>query len=65
VARTVLRGPRCSNAPGLPGEKDAETRTLRITEVIPYRYDKAPESYEASLHLRGLIMWLKFLTSTT
>jgi transposase len=29
------------------------------------RYDKAPESYEAGLHLRGPIMWLKHLTSTT
>lgn len=29
------------------------------------RYDKAPESYEAGLHLRGSIMWLKLLTSTT
>ena len=28
-------------------------------------YDKAPESYEAGLHLRGSIMWLKLLTSTT
>ncbi|MEU1882017.1 transposase [Streptosporangium sp. NPDC020072] len=26
---------------------------------------KAPESYEAGLHLRGSIMWLKLLTSTT
>jgi transposase len=29
------------------------------------RYDKAPESYAAGLHLRGSIMWLKLLTSTT
>ncbi|MGC5016883.1 IS5 family transposase, partial [Streptosporangium sp. DT93] len=29
------------------------------------RYDKTPESYEAGLHLRGSIMWLKLLTSTT
>jgi len=29
------------------------------------RYDKSPESYEAGLHLRGSIMWLKSLTSTT
>lgn len=29
------------------------------------RYDKSPESYEAGLHLRGSIMWLKLLTPTT
>jgi transposase len=29
------------------------------------RYDKSPESYEAGLHLRGSIMWLKTLTQTT
>lgn len=29
------------------------------------RYDKTPQSYEAGLHLRGSIMWLKLLTSTT
>lgn len=29
------------------------------------RYDKSPESYEAGLHLRGSIMWLKTLTPAT
>ena len=29
------------------------------------RYDEAPASYEAGLHLRGSIIWLKPLTSTT
>jgi transposase len=29
------------------------------------RYDKSPESYEAGLHLRGSIIWLKTLTPTT
>ncbi|MFE3107628.1 IS5 family transposase, partial [Kitasatospora indigofera] len=29
------------------------------------RYDKSPESYEAGLHLRGSIMWLKLLTPAT
>ncbi|MGW0832690.1 hypothetical protein [Streptomyces prunicolor] len=29
------------------------------------RYDRTPDSYEAGLHLRGSIMWLKLLTSTT
>ncbi|MEV8455503.1 IS5 family transposase [Streptomyces sp. NPDC052095] len=29
------------------------------------RYDKSPESYEAGLHLRGSIMRLKHITSTT
>lgn len=29
------------------------------------RYDKSPESYEAGLHLRGSIMWLKTITPAT
>ncbi len=29
------------------------------------RYDKSPTSYDAGLHLKGSIMWLKHLTSTT
>jgi transposase len=29
------------------------------------RYDKASHTYEAGLHLRGSIMWLRLLTSTT
>ena len=29
------------------------------------RYDKSPESFDAGLHLRGSITWLKHLTSTT
>jgi transposase len=29
------------------------------------RYDKSPQSYEAGLHLRGSIMWLKTLTPAT
>lgn len=29
------------------------------------RWDKATESFEAGLHLRGSIMWLKHLTTTT
>jgi len=32
---------------------------------VATRYDKSPESFEAGLHLRGSIMWLKQLTSTT
>jgi len=32
---------------------------------VATRYDKSPESFEAGLHLRGSIMWLKHLTSTT
>jgi transposase len=29
------------------------------------RYGEAPESYDAGLYLRGSIMWLRLLTSTT
>lgn len=32
---------------------------------VATRYDKSPESFEAGLHLRGSIMWLKHLTSPT
>ena len=32
---------------------------------VATRYDKSPESFAAGLHLRGSIMWLKYLTSTT
>ena len=29
------------------------------------RYDKTPESYEAALHLRGSVTWLRSLTPAT
>jgi transposase len=38
---------------------------IKTWRGLATRYDKAPESYEAGLHLRGSIMWLKLLTSTT
>jgi transposase len=38
---------------------------IKTWRGLATRYDKAPDSYEAGLHLRGSIMWLKLLTSTT
>ena len=38
---------------------------IKTWRGLATRYDKSPESYEAGLHLRGSIMWLKLLTSTT
>lgn len=38
---------------------------LKTWRGLATRYDKSPESYEAGLHLRGSIMWLKSLTSAT
>lgn len=38
---------------------------IKTWRGLATRYDKSPETYEAGLHLRGSIMWLKHLTSTT
>lgn len=38
---------------------------IKTWRGLATRYDKSPASYEAGLHLRGSIMWLKLLTSTT
>ena len=38
---------------------------IKTWRGLATRYDKTPESYEAGLYLRGSIMWLKLLTSTT
>ncbi len=38
---------------------------IKTWRGLATRYDEAPESYEAGLYLRGSIMWLKLLTSTT
>lgn len=38
---------------------------IKTWRGLATRYDKSPESYEAGLHLRGSIMWLKHITSTT
>lgn len=38
---------------------------IKTWRGVATRYDKSPESFEAGLHLRGSIMWLKHLTSTT
>lgn len=35
---------------------------IKTWRGLATRYDKSPESYEAGLHLRGSIMWLKTLT---
>lgn len=38
---------------------------IKTWRGLATRYDKSPESYEAGLHLRGSIMWLKHITSAT
>lgn len=38
---------------------------IKTWRGLATRYDKTSESYEAGLHLRGSIMWLKLLTSPT
>ncbi len=38
---------------------------IKTWRGLATRSDKAPESYEAGLHLRGSIMWLKLLTLAT
>ncbi|SCE21218.1 Transposase [Streptomyces sp. DvalAA-19] len=38
---------------------------IKTWRGLATRYDKSPESYEAGLHLRGSIMWLKHIASAT
>ncbi|MBR7828881.1 transposase, partial [Actinospica sp. MGRD01-02] len=38
---------------------------IKTWRGLATRYDKSPESYEAGLHLRGSIMWLKALNPAT
>lgn len=38
---------------------------IKTWRGLATRYDKSPHSYEAGLHFRGSIMWLKLLTATT
>lgn len=38
---------------------------LKTWRGLATRYDKTARSYEAGLHLRGSIMWLRLLTTTT
>jgi transposase len=38
---------------------------IKTWRGLATRYDKDPASYQAGLHLRGSIMWLKHLTTTT
>ncbi|GLY55393.1 IS5 family transposase [Lentzea sp. NBRC 102530] len=38
---------------------------IKTWRGLATRYDKSPQSYEAGLHLRAAIMWLKTLTPTT
>jgi transposase len=50
--------------------KDRNTVERCINKIkdwrgIATRYDKTPESYEAGLHLRGSMIWLRSLTPTT
>lgn len=49
--------------------KDRNTVERCINKIkdwrgIATRYDKTPESYEAALHLRGSMIWLRSLTPT-
>jgi transposase len=37
---------------------------IKTWRGLATRYDKDPRSYQAGLHLRGSIMWLKHLTTT-
>jgi len=39
-------------------------RTLKDWRGLATRYDKTPTSYEAGLHLRGAIIWLRSLKPT-
>jgi transposase len=50
--------------------KDRNTVERCINKIkdwrgIATRYDKTPQSYEAALHLRGSMIWLRTLTPTT
>jgi transposase len=36
---------------------------VKTWRAVATRYDKSPESFEAGLHLRGSIIWLKHLTN--
>ncbi|MEV7137684.1 IS5/IS1182 family transposase, partial [Streptomyces tauricus] len=38
---------------------------IKTWRGLATRYDKSPESYEAGLHLRASLMWLKHITTTT
>lgn len=38
---------------------------IKTWRGLASRYDKSPESFDAGLHLRGSIMWLKHLAPTT
>ena len=40
-------------------------KKVKTWRGVATRYDRSPESFEAGPHLRGSIMWLKHLTSTT
>lgn len=41
------------------------SQKIKIWRGLATRYDKSPESFEAGLHLRGSIMWLKHIASAT
>ncbi|MBB4920359.1 transposase [Streptosporangium saharense] len=68
-SRKGSRGGRpVSHDTGLYKERNTVERCFQKIKAwrgLATRYDKAPESYEAGLHLRGSIMWLKLLTSPT
>ncbi len=50
VARSVLRGPRRSNAPGLPGDNDGRTKSIAGPGgTLSYNYYPAGTPDEAGL----------------
>lgn len=72
AANRKKKGPRG----GRPVTHDAELYKDRNTvercinrikdwRALATRYDKTPESYEAGLHLRGSMIWLRSLRPTT
>lgn len=72
AANRKKKGSRGGRPVGYDAElyKDRNTVERCINKIkdwrgIATRYDKAPGSYEAGLHLRGSMIWLRSLTPTT
>ena len=71
AANRKKKGSRGGRPVGCDAElyKDRNTVERCINKIkdwrgIATRYDKTPESYEAGLHLRGSMIWLRSLTTT-
>jgi transposase len=72
AANRKKKGSRGGRPVGFDAEayKDRNTVERCINKLkdwrgIATRYDKTPHSYEAGLHLRGSIIWLRTLTPAT